>query len=483
MERADQPNQPSASQSSELIAEGLTLRARLALLLAAVLCVCFSLFGWLHYENMHLALLKEVDETLVLRAGTVAELLSESGVTQARQAAKLNLDDSTAFELDSAPEVYVELIEPGGRIVNRSSNLHGLSLPTPEVLKETSVTIVRTESGLRLRRMVVPFMVGQNHILSIVVGESLQLLDAALSRAAQRTVAIGLLTLLLTFYFCGLALNRGLTPLARLANTIETITRTGDLSRRVRVTSDAGEIGKVAHSFNVLLDRVEDVLDTQKEFLADTSHELRNPLTVIQTDLDLLGRELDEQTRKEVAEEASRETRRMIQLVSDLLQLSWAKTEIDLREEMISLTALTRRTVERMQPLAQNVDLTFEDSPEVDLLADPSRVEQILVNLISNALRHTPGGRVKVRIFVDAGQVYVEVEDTGCGIAREHQEKIFQRFHRVDKSRCRESGGTGLGLPLARALARAHDGDVTVRSSPEIGSTFTFQIPLESIES
>ncbi|MCA9795059.1 MAG: HAMP domain-containing histidine kinase [Candidatus Eremiobacteraeota bacterium] len=454
--------------------KGLSLRPRLALLLAGVLAVCFSLVGLLHYENMHLALLTEIDETLVLRAANVGDQLRDSGVRDREAARQVNLDEVRPFAMGSSPEVYVELVAPEGEVLKTSSNLHGLSLPpTPGGQPKETVSV----EGMRLRRLTVPYRVGTEPLLHIVVGESLYLMDASLALAAQRTVAIALLTLALTMFFCGMALDQGLRPLRRLANTIDTIVRTGDMSRRVEVPPGDDEVAKVASTFNVLIGRVSGLLDAQREFLADTSHELRNPLTVIQTDLDLLGRELDAETRREVSEEASRETGRMIRLVQDLMELSWAETEKKIRPESIDLRSLAQRLVERLSSQAEHSTLELEPGPDPLVWADPERVEQILINLISNALRHS-GGEVRLAIDLDQTQASITVSDNGCGIAPEHLPKLFERFYRVDKSRNRVSGGAGLGLPLARALARAHGGDITVESTLGQGSAFKLSLPL-----
>ncbi|MGE0490741.1 MAG: ATP-binding protein [Vulcanimicrobiota bacterium] len=453
--------------------KGLSLRARLALLLAGVLAVCFSLVGLLHYENMHLALLTEIDETLVLRAANVGEQLRSSGVRTLEAARGLDLDEAPPFAMGSSPEVYVELVSPAGEVVKTSSNLHGVSLP-PTASGQPKETV--SVDGMRLRRLTVPYPAGSAPLLHIVVGESLHLMDASLALAAQRTVAIAMLTLGLTLGLCGMALDQGLRPLRRLANTIDTIVRTGDMSRRVEVPPGQDEVAKVASTFNVLIGRVGGLLDAQREFLADTSHELRNPLTVIQTDLDLLGRELDAETRREVSDEASRETGRMIRLVQDLMELSWAETEKKIRPESVDLRALVERLVERLGQ-AEQTSLTLEPGPDPLVWADPERVEQILINLIGNALRHS-GGQVRVAIDLDQQRGLVRVSDDGCGIAPEHLPKLFERFYRVDKSRNRVSGGAGLGLPLARALARAHGGEISVESSLGEGSTFTVSLPL-----
>lgn len=458
----------------------MSLRIKLALLLSVAITLCFGVFGFSSYQSMARALLSEVDDTLALRAHSVADsILRESdGDLDEIDPLALSLEERP-LQAFSAPEVYVDVLDPSGRVVVSSSNLQGAELPIPSRLDQEIFETVSPAQGVRLRLGALPVVIGGRRLGTVVVGESLHLVDDALRRASAIMLGLGLATLAVTNAIVWIFLGRGLLPLRRVAATARDIVRTGDVSKRVPVPPGRDEVVGVAESFNALVGRVEEVLRDQNRLLADTSHELRNPLTVLQTDIDMLGLELPPETRQEVVQEASREAARMSRLVQDLLLLSWTETGRALAMQRVSLDELARRIAGRMQQLAGERQVTFQGPSDVTVMADAQRLEQILVNLIENAIRHTrPSGRISLRLERSAGLAILRVEDDGDGIAPEHLPKLFERFYRVDPSRSRISGGAGLGLPVAKALAEAHGGTLTVTSQLGRGTSFELMLPL-----
>lgn len=269
--------------------------------------------------------------------------------------------------------------------------------------------------------------------------------------------------------------------LRRVARTAEEIVASGDASKRVEISqSEVDDAARIARAFNMGVERLEGILEAQRLMLADTSHELRNPLTVIRTNVDLLGKPLDEETRREVAEETEREIARLITLVEDLSLLSKTQST-PLRLEPVRLDVLARETVDKMRVLAVHRTLSMDDGgAEPLVLGNPERLRQVLVNLIGNALRYTEhGGNIVVSVGQRAGLGVLEVRDDGIGIAAEHLPRLFDRFYRIDSARARSTGGSGLGLAIVKALAEAHHGRVEVESTLGKGSVFRVFIPLE----
>ena len=227
--------------------------------------------------------------------------------------------------------------------------------------------------------------------------------------------------------------------------------------------------------------------DTQRRFVADASHELRTPLSVIQASLDVVEKE--EQDRlspfsQQVIADLKQEVRRMGRLTGDLLTLARSDAEgMELRRESFDLQELLQRAQRTLQLQAEAQQVTFVLMPGegLPILADPDRIFQLLLVLLDNAVKYTPaGGKVSLaatRTAGESGKVLITVADTGPGVPLVDQEKIFERFYRLDSSRSREAGGAGLGLAIARAIAQAHGGSISVVAAPTGGSIFRVVLP------
>lgn len=248
------------------------------------------------------------------------------------------------------------------------------------------------------------------------------------------------------------------------------------------VRSGAGEIaGAVAVLRDVTEMRQSERL--RRELTANVSHELRTPLTSIKGFAETLldGAMHDEATARRFLSIINSETDRLVKLVDDLLDLSLLESKrITLDPRPVDLGGLVTHTVDKLRPIADSSELTLVQSapPGIVVFADADRLEQVLTNLVGNALKYTPaGGRVEVQVAAENGEVQVVVNDTGRGIGPEDLPHVFERFYRSDRSRTRESGGTGLGLAIAKHIVEAHGGRISVTSRADEGTTFTFTIP------
>jgi two-component system phosphate regulon sensor histidine kinase PhoR len=220
----------------------------------------------------------------------------------------------------------------------------------------------------------------------------------------------------------------------------------------------------------------------RQDFVANVSHELRTPLTSVRGYAEtLLDGGLDDHEHREGFVRIIRDqTERLQALVDDLLSLSELErpgaelrlSRFDLREPVERQVAAFRDRAARA-----HLELSVEQGPAVVVSADRARIEQVVANLLDNAIKYTERGRVRVRVGGDALSAWCEVEDTGAGIPREDQGRVFERFYRVDKARSREKGGTGLGLSIVKHIVSLHGGEVSLESAPSVGSTFRFEIP------
>ncbi len=250
----------------------------------------------------------------------------------------------------------------------------------------------------------------------------------------------------------------------------------GALDERVPVAT-RDEIGELAASFNAMAEALARNETLRRNMIADIAHELRTPLSVRQGKLEAIQDGVAQPTPREVAS-LHEEVMLLARLVADLRTLSLADAgQLELRREPVDLTVIARRVVEAMRSHAEDkgVALALDAQPGApSVSADTDRVVQVLENLLSNAIRHTPaGGRVGVRVSARDGQVRLTVADSGPGIPPEDMPHMFERFYRADRSRSRASGGSGLGLAIVRQLMEAMGGRVEVESQPGRGAAFT----------
>jgi signal transduction histidine kinase len=282
----------------------------------------------------------------------------------------------------------------------------------------------------------------------------------------------------------GLLLSGAITrPLRRLTTAAGAVAH-GQFDQQVPVRS-GDEIGRLSQAFNDMTARLQAARQMQSDFVANVSHELRTPLTSIKGMLETLrgGAVHDPEVRDAFLETAESETDRLIRLVNDLLLLSRADSAaLTLRRESTDVVELVRATVDRLAPQAQAQDLAVRvearpDTPRVWI--DPDRIEQVLVNLLDNAIKYSRP-RASVVVAVSSGpdrSVLVQVRDQGIGIPAEDLLHIGQRFYRADKARSRADGGSGLGLAIAQALVEAHGGRLWLESQEGQGTLVSFTLP------
>jgi signal transduction histidine kinase len=306
-------------------------------------------------------------------------------------------------------------------------------------------------------------------------------IDLAFISALNRSVLLGALMAGLAAILVTLVLASGiLRPVERLTAAARRL-KTGDLSVRVSVDSQ-DEIGELANAFNAMAGSLAEQEQLRRNMIGDIAHELRTPLTNLRGYLEAARDGLVEPDAG-LVDNLYEETMLLQRLVADLQELALVEAgQLALLPQPAALAAIAEQALGILRPQAdaKGVALYAEmpaDLPPVNV--DPARIGQVLRNLLSNALLHTPaGGTITVLGRAGAGEVSVSVCDTGSGVRPEDLPHVFDRFYRADKSRARQTGGAGLGLAIVKQLVLAHGGSVSASSLPGQGSTFTFTIPL-----
>ena len=302
--------------------------------------------------------------------------------------------------------------------------------------------------------------------------------DAELTRRLLDFLALSMLIGIGGGVVIGRRVSAPITELARAAHRIGQ----GDLEVHVPVRGSR-EIVELASTFNKMAADLRRAETLRRNLMADVSHELRTPLAVLEANLRAALDHVATLDETEVANLYG-QTRHLSRLVNDLRELALAEShQLPLEQQPTDLSALLAETLQILEPMAEEKGIQLIDRARGPHLAlvDPVRTRQVLFNLLSNALRHTPpGGEVAVSIASGAGEVRLEVQDSGEGLSPDQLASVFDRFYRADRSRSRETGGAGLGLAIVKAIAEAHGGRVEARSAGKgQGSTFSVTLPAD----
>lgn len=313
----------------------------------------------------------------------------------------------------------------------------------------------------------------------IVVGASLEVNDTALQRVTRAAVLAGFPAVLVGAAGAWLLASAALRPVERMRRQVAEISE-HDRDTAIGVPGTRDEIAALARTMNGLLGRLQAALARERGFVADAGHELRTPLAILRTELELASRPGRSQVELVGAvAAAAEETDRLARLAEDLLLLARTDGRDTLRTEPTDLYRLCAAAVERARALGQvrDVELALDAPQPLECELDPDRVRQAVDNLIDNALRHAPPGSVvTVRARYAAGEARIEVIDDGPGFPPEFLPHAFERFRRADAARARQHGGAGLGLAIVQSIAQAHGGRATAANRPEGGAVVRIEL-------
>lgn len=461
----------------------MSLRVRLTLFTAVFLGLVLLLFGVAVYARVNAVLVGRLDA-----------LLSETANAAARSLALTPEGDFTLTnrsQLSASARVQVWALN--GSLLRMLESIQSVRVPlipfsAPALAAENPVIEnIFLEDGTHLRILTVPLYSATGRIATMQVATDLGELDAVLRNLLQSLVLTGLLALGFAAGGAWLLTRRVLEPLLTLTLTASSITRADDLSLRIpeKYTVADDEVGRLVQAFNTTLERLEELFNSQRRFIADVSHELRTPLTVMKGNADLLRRmdRLDLESLESIETEIDRMTR----MVGDLLLLAQAEAgRLPLDRRRVELDTLLLEVFQQAHLLAgENKQLSVEEIDQVQVCGDRSRLKQVFLNLIGNAIKYTqPGAHIRLRLTQYEGQAWVAVIDDGPGIPEEDLAHIFERFYRAEKARSRseEGGGFGLGLSIAYWIVQNHGGRIAVRSQENSGTTFIVSLPLASAD-
>ena len=489
-----------------------SFKFKISILYSLLLGAILVLYSYFLYWGLSVALYDELDKELRTKAKATADVLNlylratgdspkvvdyvfnrisfpEEVDARLEIVAKIDFYWAQRFEKLNMQDDLMHLVGPTGASLGKSKRLSNeLTQIFLAQLKGFDYTQEQTFADLHYKKRVlrlvsVPcFFNGKGpYVLQIAVSQKpvIQLLKNRLFAIIISVPFLFLLMFVIGFFFVGQLMR----PVVEVTRAAENISHR-DLSLRVTAKHSDEEMHRLAAAFNDMIARLEKAFKHIEEFSSQVAHELRTPLAIMRGESELaLRKERTSEEYKRAIRVNLEEIGRMLKTVEDLLLL----TKIDYRPEIFKkenfdFVTFFREVFEQAKVLAQNkgLDVEFVDPhTEVILNGDRHHLRRLFYNLIHNAVKFTlPGGRIRLGVSVGGGKLLAVVQDTGVGISAEDLPKIFDRFFHKDHGIVMEESGSGLGLSIAMAIARSHGGDITVRSVPGKGATFTVILPL-----
>lgn len=454
----------------------MPLRLRLTIIYIVLLAIGLAAFGLVVYLIAARSIYQGVDDSLRVRVDAVESALQPiDGPLSPEDIAR----NRSELDNQAAAGVIFEIRGVDSGVLYSSLPPASPDLPVPRHLNQDGPRFAtRRIQRQRFRILYRPLYEDGDAAGSIVAGQSLKQTDAALDEIRNVSVFGGLAVVLLINVPAYVFAGRALRPVRQVSQLAKQIQQTADFSRRLPEGRGGGEMAELAATFNAMIARVERTLAAQRAFLADSSHELRRPLTVIRANTDLLNNPaLPPAEREACVREMRAAAEAMSRLLADLLFLSREEAQA-IERSPVDFTGLCLEAAARLRAQDATHVLVVDAAPGVRVMGDSGRLAQMLWNLLENAAQYTPeGGRIELRLAHFDGRARVEVRDSGIGIPEAELPRVFDRFYRGQAARAARPDGTGLGLAIVRYVAEAHRGTVSVSSQPNAGTTFTVDLP------
>lgn len=371
----------------------------------------------------------------------------------------------------------IRIISPNNRVLNIGIGSHPVLMELPAEFEAYHHSGMITKGGERILYMRVPLyeegkVIAMLEVTRILdeLDNYLQVLVAALSVTSAGAILFAIFG---TYWFT----SRLTAPIQQMVNTMREIDRSGKL-RQIDMGNreESAELQQLIRAFNQMIERLDRTFARQKQFVADASHELKTPLTVISSYAGMLkrwGRD-DEKVRDEAIDAIAKEATRLQNLTKSMLTLAEAEQEDWLKLEMFDVVHVIDELANMLQTTFQRTIRVKALSKIVRMMGDKDKIRQLLVILLDNAIKYSKEP-IDISVTLMKNIVKIEVKDKGMGIPEKEIPHLFERFYRVDGARSRSTGGVGLGLSIAKRIVDLHEGKIEVFSLPNLGTTITLQ--------
>ncbi|MCD6584597.1 MAG: HAMP domain-containing protein [Desulfobacteraceae bacterium] len=481
-----------------------SIRFKASVLYTSILAIILVIFSGVLFSVTGHILFRDVDEELQIKAAEIVNILKSYEKLKQTESRHQHLINKLLGVEDRARLIIDDLWRSDMQALNLKSdyinilNVHGQPIIKSQNFNKEITALFRNElplsltsvifknlknSNHRLRAVNLPFSFGNRHLLVIQIGTPLDSVIHILSQLLY-FIGAGILFILgLTSFLGSFFARRILKPVLNVTKIVDDISHK-DLNLRIPEMSVDEEMKRLISSCNAMIERLEKSFDHVNEFSSHVAHELKTPLAIIRGEVELaLSETRDAEEYQRVLNISLEEIDRLIRIIKDLLLLARLDYNPDVFQfENISLKAFLEEICEYSHILAEQKGLVSElKIPESAHYIDGDKIHlrRLFLNLINNAVKFTPmGGKISIVLSVKENRAQIAVSDTGTGILWEDQEAIFDKFFRSHSPGHKTEPGSGLGLSIARSIARAHQGEIVVHSEPGQGTTFTVSLPV-----
>lgn len=440
--------------------------------------------GFLYLRLKH-QLVKEVDQFLIDETKEIEGVLSQ----ESKETFFLIRFEDDVMARKYYP-FFFQILDQNGKPLYTSRGFRELEYELKEGVLMNARNKKVTREEIRSPRRRTPYRIVSSPIYKqgklteiIQLGTHLRFVRKNLSHFRNNILIALFIVLVLGVLGGWILARRSLSPIGYIASKARSIT-SENLSERLHPRGTGDEMDDLINTINEMIVRLETSFKRMAEFTADASHELKTPICGMRGEAEVLlskGRPAEEY--QEGLTHFIEQFDRLNQMINDLILLSKFDTsQVELKMVPLRLDLLVKELCHLFQVLADQKEIALETGTleEVKIVGDKVRLQQLFTNLIDNAIKYTSKGTIHITVEKNKDTALVKIRDTGIGISKEEQEKIFKRFYRVDKSRSKETGGVGLGLSIAEWIVHAHHGRIEVESELNRGSTFTIYLPCDS---
>jgi len=460
-----------------------SLRFRVTRWYAGMLAVSILLFGATMYFGLQSFLYSSLRNSLLDDARAIGTRILEDATQRGVSFVIGEINEGYA---PSSNGLFVRVTRADGLVMYRpqapaNHNFDPTLVPSLPALQSASDCQEQSPGAQHLMVCALPYVTRDHTRYVIEVGSTYGQIHKTMHGLAQIFWLGGPLIVLLAFVGGYVVMGRALEPVHALIERAEQISWR-EPNQRLPVFDTGDELEQLSRALNRMLDRLEEAFEHIRRFSADVSHELRTPLTIIRGEIEtVVNQHRSSPQVLDILGSALEEAERLTRIADQLLVLSRLDVgEENIRAETVDLGLLAKSTGDQMRLLSEEkqLSLEFDITPGVFVQGNTSRLRQIVVNLLDNAIKFSrPGGGIRLSVHARDRMAVLEVSDEGVGIPVESLRHVFERFYRADKARSRETDGSGLGLSIVEAIAKAHGGTLRVTSEENIGTRVTLEIP------
>ncbi|OGO85732.1 MAG: hypothetical protein A2Y22_04560 [Clostridiales bacterium GWD2_32_59] len=460
-----------------------SLRAKLLYIYLGISILSLLLFSIIVYKGLEDSLVNQRKDELIRKANITATHIAKYDFTKSAQSEEFKKD---IIQAGNEVKAKVIIIDANGMEIADSTLEKGTTrlYATPEILEALKGGEISGFTKDYKIQVLVPIKNEKQKIIGVVyILDTSEKTGVILREVREKFYIMLLATSIITIIFIIFLSGIIMSPIKEMLKVIEKMTE-GRFNQKIKVRGH-DELSELSMAFNQMSAKLQKVDASRQEFVANVSHELKTPLSSMKVLIEsvLFQDNVSEETYKEFLTDTNSEIDRLTEIINSLLVLvKLDRKVVPINAEMTNMNELLSDIIKRLKPLSdkREIELIYDQEKEVNGEVDVVKITLALTNLIENGIKYNnDGGYVKVKLDGDHQNAYISIEDNGIGIPEEEQNKVFERFYRIDKTRDRDTGGTGLGLAITQRTVLLHNGSIKLTSKENEGTMFLVRVPLK----